>query len=183
MDSNKIIEKRILEDTLKQEFEITLQDRIDRYLKVKPHGIIPNTPFARASSECSKAYRDGQFYGCISLTQSVAESLVKHLCKCNSSRPYKVFERNIGALLKRGFITAEQSEDLLKIWEDRDDFHHLNDNVESDYLKLIALAESKLILLNKIEKQVFDFSINKGAIVPKNPKYWTTGTQVFLRLE
>lgn len=183
MDVNKAVEKRMLEDSLKQEFEATLKNRVERYLRVKPHGIIPNTPFARASSECSKAFRDGQFYGCISLTQSVAESLVKHLCKCNSSRPDKVFEKNVGTLLKRGFITTEQSEDFLKIWEDRDDFHHLNDNVENDYLKLISLAESKLILLNKLEKQVFNFSVNKGAIVPKSPKYWTTGTQVFLRLD
>jgi hypothetical protein len=183
MDVNKAIEKKQLEDTLKQEFEITLQDRIERYLQVKPHGIIPNTPFARASSECSKAYRDGQFYGCISLTQSVAESLVKFLCKCNGWKPEKVFEKNIEKLEKRGIITTEQSKDLLSIWENRDDYHHLNDDVESDYLKLISLAESKLLLLNKIEKQVFDFSIDKGVLVPKNPKYWTTGNQVFLRLD
>jgi len=183
MDSNKMIEKKMLEDTLKQEFEITLQDRIDRYLKVKPHVIIPNTPFARASSECSKAYRDGQFYGCISLTQSVSESLVKFLCKCNGWKANKVFEKNIEKLEKRGIITTEQSTDLLEIWKNRDDYHHLNDTIESDYLKLISLAESKLLLLNKIEKQVFDFSIDKGVLIPKNPKYWTTGNQVFLRLD
>jgi len=182
MNTNKAIEKRMLKDTLEQEFQLSLEERMDRYLKVKPHGVIPNTPFARASSECSKAYRDGQFYGCISLTQSVAESLVKYLCKCNGWNPDKLLEKNIEKLEKRGFITSEQSKDLLRIWKNRDDYHHLNDVVESDYLKLVALAESKLLLLNKIEKQVFDFSIDKGTLVPKNPKYWTTGSQVFLRM-
>jgi hypothetical protein len=87
-------------------------------------------------------------------------------------------------LLKRDFITKKQSDILLKLWKDRDDYHHLNDTVESDYQKLKKLAKEKLKLLNKIEKDIFDFTINKGVCTAhKNPKYWTTGNQVYLRLD
>ena len=183
MNINLVIQKRILEDGLKQEFEQTFSDRVERYLEVKPHSMIPNTPFACASSECSKSYRDGHYYGCISLTQSVVESLVKFLCRANSWKPDKVFEKNIQKLKTRRIITTEQFNDLLKIWENRDDYHHLNDSVESDYMKLKALSKDKLVLLNKIERQIFDFSINKGVIIPRNPKYWTTGNEDFLRFD
>ena len=79
-----IINEKQLEDDLRQEFEQTIKDRIRRYLSVKPHGIIPNAKFAVASSECSLLFRDGHFYGCIALSQAVAEALVKYICEKNS---------------------------------------------------------------------------------------------------
>lgn len=179
----KLLRNKLTEDTIKQEYEQTLSDRVKRYLEVKPHGVIPNTHFARASSECSKLYRDGHFYGCISLSQSVAEAIVKFLCKTNSWKPDNEFEVNIQKLLKRGFITPKLEKNLLKLWENRNDYHHLNNTVEGDYIKLRKLAKQKVVLLNKIEKEIFDFTIIKGVIVPKNSKYWTTGNQVYLRLD
>ena len=55
---NKLVEKAQLRDTLKQEFEFSLEQRIERYLDLKPHGIIPNSHFAAVSAECHLLYRD-----------------------------------------------------------------------------------------------------------------------------
>ncbi len=63
-------------DSMKQEFEQTLLERVKRYLQVKPHGIIPNAPFSVPSSECSLLFRDGHFFACIALVQAVAEAIV-----------------------------------------------------------------------------------------------------------
>ena len=82
-----IFNEKQLEDSLRQEFEQTIKSRIQRYLSVKPYGIIPNTKFAVASSECSLLFRDGHFYGCIALSQAVSEALVKYICEKNGWSP------------------------------------------------------------------------------------------------
>jgi len=83
MDIQEIIQKKIIEDSLKQELEQTLSSRVQRYLKVKPHGIVPYTQFAPVSAECALLFRDGHFYGCIALSQAVAEAIVRFLCQKN----------------------------------------------------------------------------------------------------
>jgi len=81
MDTDKIIQKKLIEDTIKQEIEQTVTYRAERYLKVKPHGIVPLTHFAPASAECTLLFRDGHFFGCIALTQAVAEAITHFLCQ------------------------------------------------------------------------------------------------------
>lgn len=182
--TKRILEKAQAKDSIKQEFDATLKQKVERYLEVKPHGIIPNTPFAPASSECSRLFRDGHFYGCISLTQSVTEAIVRFLCERNGWKADKDFETNVKKLRKRGFLDPEQVESLLDIWKRRDDYHHLNPSVEKELRKLEVLAKGKLQLLNKIESEIFAFTTNNGKIVPKHPKYWTqTKSNVFLRLD
>ena len=186
MDSkvNRIIEKKQLEDTLKQEFDLTLQKRIDRYLDVKPHMIMPAAHFSPVSGECSRLFRDGYFYGCISLTQAVAEALIRFLCKINSCKPDNKFVKNVKRLQKRGFIIPSQAKKLLKIWERRDDYHHLSPKVERDLQTLERLAKEKLQLLVKIEGEFFGISFVRGKLKPNNPKYWKSmGSDVFLKLD
>lgn len=182
--TQKIIKKAELRDTLTQEFEATLEKRVDRFLEVKPHIIIPSTPFSPASSECSLSFRDGHFYGCISLAQAVSEAIVRLLCEANGLKPASNYERNITKLNKQGFITSEQTELFTKIWQSRDDYHHLNPSIERDRLKLEELAKEKLKLLNKIESEIFAFTIRNGVMSPKNPKYWkASGSNVYLRID
>ena len=73
MDAQEMVQRVVTEDGIKQEFEQTLSSRVDRYLKIKPHGIIPLTEFAPVSAECALLFRDGHFYGSIALAQAVAE--------------------------------------------------------------------------------------------------------------
>jgi hypothetical protein len=181
---HELIRRRQVEDSMKQEFEQTLSDRVTRYLQVKPHEIVPYTHFSVASAECSLLFRDGHFYGCIALTQAVAEALVRFLCQSNSWKPDNDFERNVNNLHGRNFISDKLKESLLKIWERRNDYHHLNPNVKTDHQALEELAREKAGLLAEIESEVFHFTVTNGKIIPKYPKYWkASGNQVFLRLE
>jgi len=187
MISTKDIIQKLAEDAIQQEDEQTLQFRAQRFLKVKPHGIVPYTPFAPVSAECISLFRDGHFYGCIALTQSVAEAIARFLCEKNSWKPDKTFEKNIKKLHKRMFISEHTKINFLKIWEKRDDYHHLNPNIETDRIELEKMAFEKILLLNKIESEIFKFSISDGKLIPDNKKYWDIkqdGTvPVFLKLE
>ena len=184
--TKRLVEKAQLKDTLQQEFEYSLQQRIDRYLELKPHGIIPNSHFAAVSAECHLLYRDGHYYGTISLTQAVAEALVKFLCKINGWKPGKVFEDNLEQLEKRGKIVGDLKAKFMELWQRRNDYHHLNPQVEQDRQKLEQLAKEKLSRLKQIEEELFAYSANNGKLVPKFPKYWDQKdgkVAVFLRLD
>jgi len=159
-------------DSIKQEFQQTLPERVERYLQVKPHEIIPNAPFAAPSAECSLLFRDGHFYACIALVQAVAEATVRYVCDIDFGKHDKVFEKNVDKLHTRKFIDDKLQKSLLKIWDKRDDYHHLNSNVKSDRNTLEILAKDKACLLVEVESEIFKFSFgNDGSIIPKYPKY------------
>ena len=184
--TKKIIEKAQAKDTLKQEFELTLDQRVKRYLELKPHGIVPNSHFAAVSAECHLLYRDGHYYGTISLVQAVAEALVKFLCQTNGWKPNKDFGENLKQLTTRGKLTDELAIWFSKIWQARDDYHHLNPQIEQDRQKLELLAKEKLVSLKRIEEELFAYSTREGKLIPKYPKYWDqkqSTTSVFLRLD
>ena len=180
------VEKRLIEETLRQTFEQGLSKQIKRYLEVKPHPIVANHHFSSVSAECIDLFRSGHFFGCISLVQAVAEALVKFLCIRNGWKPKKQFEKNISKLFSRRFITSEIKDYFSQIWKKRDDYHHLNSNIEIDRQKLESMAREKLDMLNKIESNIFAFTIVEGKIRPVNLKYWDVDgnkTEVFLRCE
>ena len=182
---DEIFRKKRVEESIRQDFEHTLSDRVDRYLEVKPHGIVPDTHFSAVSAECSFLFRDGHFYGCIALTQAVAEALVRFMCKTNFGRQGKVFEKNVEKLSNRGFISNKVKEHLLEIWARRDDYHHLKPSVATDRQTLEELAREKTRLLVEVEGEVFRYTVVDGKINPENPKYWDikgNQAQVFLRL-
>jgi hypothetical protein len=187
MDIQEAMQRAMTEDGIKQEFEQTLSSRVERYLKVKPHGIVPFTEFAPVSAECALLFRDGHFYGAIALSQAVAEAISKFLCQKNGWKPKKSFEENVVRLETRQFISHDMREKFLLLWEKRDDYHHLNPTIETDRRKLEALAYQKVSLMKEVESEVFKFTVVDGKLVPENRKYWSVqpnGTvPVFLRLD
>ena len=70
-----------IEAPLRSRFEAELPARIDRYAKSRVHPVIPDGYFAAASSECRKLFVDGNFYGCITLAQAVAEGLARFVAE------------------------------------------------------------------------------------------------------
>lgn len=182
---NERIKRKELEDSLRGEFAASLSQRVKRYLEVKPHEVVPYTHFSAPSAECSLLFRDGHFYGCISLTQSVAEALVRFLCEKNSLRLSKDFQTNVNKLRGEKAISDGMSKSLLKIWEKRNEYHHLNREIEADRTALEELAKEKTRLLVGIEREVFAFEVGAdGSMIPKQPKYWPQNgnlTTVFLR--
>ena len=188
MALNNLVQQKLMEKSIKQEIEQTLSLRAQRYLKVKPHGIVPNTQFAPVSAECNLLFRDGHYYGCITLTQSVAEAIVRFLCQKNSWKPEKDFENNINKLLKRNFISKKLKNKFLEIWKNRHDYHHLNTKIQVQRTKLEEISYEKVLLLKEIESEIFKFSFDKnGKFIPENKKYWglnKNGTiPGFLKLE
>ena len=172
-------------DAIRQEYDQTLEERARRYLQAKPHGVIPLTHFARVSAEVTLLFRDGHYYASIALAQAVAEALVRFLCDRNSFSPDKDFDKNVKKLTTRTFITEEIKEQLLQIWNERHDYHHLNADIETDRERLQQMAIEKLNLLTDVEKDVFAFTIVGGKLVPANRKYWDTSgefAEVYLRL-
>ncbi len=178
----ELVGQKQVEHSMKREFEQTLSERAVRYLQVKPHGIIPYEHFSAASAECNLLFRDGRFYGCIALTQAVTEALARFLCRRNSWNPAKNFEKNVEKLSARNVISDKMKESLLRIWEKRDDYHHLTPNIESNHETLEKLARQKVRLLGEVESEVFRFAVVDGKIIPEQPKYWKEKVnQVFLR--
>ncbi|MCK5269805.1 MAG: hypothetical protein KAJ46_03435 [Sedimentisphaerales bacterium] len=169
---NQELEKKLVGDDLRQDYENTLTDRIRRHLEVKPCPIIAGHHFSYVSSECFRLFRDGHFYGCIALTQAVAEALVRFLCNRNDWKPNKVFEKNLEKLVERNFISEEIRSYLNQIWKERDDYHHLNTTIENNHKKLEKLARKKLEFLNEVESEIFNHNIVNGVLCPINPKYW-----------
>ena len=188
-ESNKreLFQRIQVEDSLRQELAGNLSDRVDRYLQVKPYWIIPNTHFAAVSAQCALLFRDGYFYACIALSQAVAEALVRFLCQRNSCKPTKDFEKNVEKLGTRKLIGDREKESLLRIWKNRNDYHHLNDTIETDRQELEGLAREKVRSLNEVESEIFSVAVaSDGSIILKKPKYWdvrSNQVQVFLRLE
>lgn len=171
-DMKQAIEHRQVEESLRQECQATLEERVTRYLQVKPHVVIAGTHFAPVSAEVALLFRDGHYYGCIALAQAVAEALVRFMCERNCFRPQDDFEKNVRTLAKRRFITEDIKTDCLRIWKKRNDFHHLNHKIEQDRQKLENLALEKAHILVGIERKVFSYTNVDGRFSPKYPKYW-----------
>jgi hypothetical protein len=124
----------------------------------------------------------------IALCQAVAEAIVRLMCersKFNSiSQDYEV---NIENLHKRA-IEPDCNALFKEIWQDRNNYHHLNPTIPTERNKLRDIAKTKIIALHKIESEVFKFSFtNDGAISPRYPKYWDFDKDgmlnVYLRFE
>jgi len=122
----------------------------------------------------------------VSLVQSVAEALVRFLCYVNEWKPKKDFEKNLEQLTKKNKITEEMKTKFIEIWQQRNNYHHLNPQIEQDRKKLEHLAKDKLSCLKQIEAELFAYSGNNGKLVPKFPKYWDQKdgkVSVFLRFD
>src|SRR5687767_9937121 len=130
-------EKEYREENLRTSFELSLPRQVDRSLRAQVHSIIGNEYFSVASRECYDMFVTGHFYGCITLCQSVAEGLARFIAERSGMRPPGEFEENVATLRKRNLISEDVCKALLAIHgKDRNDFHHLNKEIERDYKKL-----------------------------------------------
>lgn len=180
------VQRAHLADALRQEFEGTLAARIERYLQADHHPIVAGTSFAPASAECIELFRDGHFFGCISLCQAVGEALVRHMCQRNSCRAAGGFEENVRTLRKRRFIDDTFEDLCSRLWQQRHDYHHLNPRVATDLAELEVAALEKIRTLAGLEAWVFEYTIHDGKLRPARPQYWSQlnpgELEVFLRL-
>lgn len=181
-----ITERDEAERYLRNRFEQSLTAQLDRYLQARVHEVIPGHFFSKASAECRDLFVFAHYYGCISLAQAVSERLSMFLAGVNQHRKVNDYRTRVRRLSEAGAISRASLDSFLAVWgTDRNDYHHLNSTVETDYARLHERAWGCVEALYVIESDVFAFDINDGRIVPRHPKYWPqieTGlTDVFLR--
>ena len=126
------------------------------------------------SSEPGKMYVTGCFYGCITLCQSVAKGLSKFPVAKNSVRVKNGFTARVGRLKTEGVISELAANAFDSVHsDDRDAFHHLNNDIEQDQEKLERRALECLDALYTVESEVFAYDIvHEGRIKPKHEQYW-----------
>jgi hypothetical protein len=139
------------------------------------HPIIGNHYFAQASAECQLTFSSGCYFACISLCQSVAEAYARFMYeKWTRNPPAETFGANINKLEVNG-AKPDVGKLLNDIYggQERQDFHHLNKTVPTDYEQLRVIANDKIKLLNMVESQIFAYEYgNNGGIVVKYEVYW-----------
>lgn len=157
---------------LMEEFDGSIDDRVERYLSVFQWKFTPYTHFAQISAECRLLYRDGYFFACIALCQSVAEALSRFLCKKVSVGAEGKHINRVKKLVKNNIISNESEASFARIREHRDDYHHLNPETPTGREKLKEIAFRALKGLSYIENEVFAFSIKDGVLIPKYADLW-----------
>ena len=166
-----LTERRRIEDFIKDEVLRTLSDRADRFLQVRCTTLVPGGPFAAQSLECAEQFRDGHYFGCIALAQSVLEAMIGYIVQVKlKKKQAKVgtFQKNLETLRKKKIIRPVWKTKLEEMWVDRNAFHHLRPSVKADLLKLEETARSTLILLTRLEFEVFGFKEQEMAGVSAN---------------
>lgn len=149
------VPKEQIEQSIKQEFEKSLPDRVTRHLQISSCAFTASAQFSAASVECSLLFRDGYFYACIALTQAIADSLARSLCHKSGWEASRKLQTNVEKLCVRGIISDKAGKALVKIWEKRNDYYNLNPNLASDRRALEDLAREKIRLLVEAEKEIY----------------------------
>jgi hypothetical protein len=173
--------------SIKASFEASLPQAALRASKIQFQNVIPGHWFSAAASECMKMYVDGHFYGAISISQAYIEALGKFITECHGVRPTKDVALIWQRLTKKGIVSGGTQNAAKAILDNRNDFHHLNKGIETDYQKLEARGLECLTNLHIIESEVFSHSFVNGAIMPHNSRYWAevkddqSRVQVYLR--
>jgi len=185
-EADQQIRRLRAKEVIRGEFEYSLEQRVDRYLKVQHQGIVPNHHFASASSECLNLYRDGHFLSTVMVSQSVGEGVFRFVLErngvpANSERPEVV-----KLLVERAIISESCAEAFDRIWRSfRNDVHHMSPKVAQVPFK--ELAQRNIRDLATIENEIFECRTNGGKLFPVRAKYWDLQADgsipVFLRLE
>lgn len=161
-------------------FEASLEACFNRAQRVPVLNVIPGEFFSRGSYECREFFIEGHFVGCVSLCQGVAEGLSRFLVSVKGIHVQKMDDhRSRYSLLWRNKIITDKSRDSFKALhgDDRNDFHHFNESLLTDYRALEQRAEEALRALVDIESDVFSHTFESGKIVPKYPEFWTPGDE------
>jgi hypothetical protein len=182
---------------LQEDDQGKLEQRVARVLRVRTHKIVPHVWFDVASTECRDLFRDGHFYGCICLSQSVAEGLGKFILEVHHSTAKNPKGKHLIKLLRNlkwgkyhGQDLPVLTDECLKAFvciegDDRNDFHHLNKGIMTDLAKLEKRAEECVMALYHIETELFGFEVKAGILTPYRREFWPDSGkeygQVYLR--
>jgi hypothetical protein len=175
---------KYVEDYLRQEFEHRLKVKVDRTIRVPVQQFAPAHYFAEPTQECRRMFVDGHFFGCITLTQSVAEAIARFVL---SKNPQVVVndptdhaavvnalqkDHSSPVISRDAFAAFREIRGPRKRKDDRNAYHHLTNEIELDCRKRERRAEQCLKALYEIEAEIFAYEIRDGNFVFANPRYW-----------
>ncbi len=165
---------QMTEQDMRAHFEASLPQRIERASRVKLQNIIPAQWFAAAASECAGMYVAGFFYGSISVAQAYVEALSRFLAEHHSVRTGSDVPKRCQRLNREGFLSHLAFEAAIAIFDGRNDFHHLNRDVQEEFDQLQSRAEQCINSLHTIESDTFAYSYGDtpGKVVLHKPEYW-----------
>jgi len=192
MNNSERIRRFQIKNEIESQCMGSIEEKIDRYLEIEHQGIIGYHYFAQASSECIYLYRDGYFIATVMMSHAINEGIIKFIAERNSverqktNGDEKTIEELIDELQKAGHISPNCANASKGIWRSyRNDIHHMNPTVAK--IPFQKLAQRNIKHLSIVEKEIFGYHINNGAMVLHQPKYWdikSNGTTTtFLRLE
>ena len=161
---------------MRAHFEAELPHRVSRASRIKLQHFVPAHWFAAAASECASMYIAGFFYGAISVAQAYVEALSKFLAETRHIRALNDPAERWRRLLRERIISSAVCEAAVSVLSDRNDFHHLNRQIEKDFLKLELRAQECINHLHTIESEVFAYSLDEpGKVTLHTPEYWSSG--------
>jgi hypothetical protein len=164
-------EERVRLD-IRQEFENTLEQRVQRFLEIAHQGVIAGEHFGPASAECLRLYRDGHFISAVMVSQAVAEALFRFVLERNTLRLENDRPAVAPILVERGILSQTAADAFVRIWRSfRGDVHHLNPKVTTE-IPFPELAKRNVTDLAMVERELFEVAFDNGRILPKQPKYW-----------
>lgn len=160
---------------MRASFEADLDNRAKRALNIQLQNFIPSHWFAAAASEYASMYVSGHFYGCISIAQAYVEALSKFLCEYHKIKATKDIDLRWQRLHKTNHVSLTVLEAAKAIFNDRNDYHHLNKEIEREYAELQRRAKDCVNYLYSIESEIFAYSFSDsepGKIMLAKPEYW-----------
>lgn len=99
-------------------------------------------------------------------------TLSRFICKVNNVPGSTVLDK-AAKLEKRGIITSEERAAIRTIYaHDRNTFHHLTEDIETDNKKLGERARDCVNALYQVESEIFAHTVREGTVVVKHPEYW-----------
>src|SRR5688572_12480483 len=90
---------------MREQFEATIEERLDRYFEVEHQGVIAHHHFAAASAECIEVYRDGHLFSAIALSQAVTEGIWKFVLERNGLESGRDRTGIAATLVANGIVT------------------------------------------------------------------------------
>ncbi len=174
MAENDSSRSEAIERSLRAHFEAGLPASVRRASHVQLLNVIPSHWFSAAASECARMYVAGYFYGAISVSQAYVEALAKFLLTecCRERSPKGQVDQLWDRLRDRGVASQVVATAAREIFNDRNDYHHLNSNVETDHRALEDRAREVMEGIYLIDTAFFSYTFDNGAIVPKDSRFW-----------
>lgn len=166
--------KKEIEEILRQTFEHSLPQMVERYLSLSWATIAQNEYFTEITKECYNLYVQGYYISSIMVSQAINEAFARYWIEKNSHQPKQdeKKEDSVKILVETGILPNEWQEAFQRIQGSfRNDYHHINPDIKNHPHK--ELAERNLKDLALLESEMFKYSLkNDGKIVPLYPQYW-----------